>query len=43
MAIDSNSILRPILGANLQTGAVRAVLILAAFSLIGAAVAFIVA
>ncbi len=35
-------ILRNILGANLQTGALRAILLLAAFSFIGALFAFLV-
>ncbi len=36
MVKDSDTILRNILGDNLQTGALRAVLILAAFSAAGA-------
>lgn len=40
MANDSDTILRNVLGANLQTGAIRAILLLAAFSFIGAFVAF---
>lgn len=35
-------ILRNILGANLQTGALRAILLLAAFSFIGALLAYFV-
>ena len=41
MAQDSDSILRTVLGDNLQTGAMRAILLLAAFSAVGAFVAFI--
>jgi hypothetical protein len=41
MAIDSDTILRKTLGANLQTGALRAIVILAAFSFIGALFAFL--
>lgn len=36
----SDSILRTVLGPNLQGGAIRAILILAAFSALGALVAF---
>ena len=36
MPKDSNTLLRSALGDNLQTGAIRAVLILAAFSVLGA-------
>ena len=42
MPKDSDSILRTALGDNLQTGALRAVLFLAAFSAIGALIAFMV-
>lgn len=38
----SDQRLRAILGTNLQTGALRAVLLLGAFSFIGALVAFLV-
>ena len=41
MAHDSDSILRSVLGNNLQTGAMRAILLLAAFSAVGAFFAFI--
>lgn len=41
MARDSDSILRSVLGDNLQTGAMRAVLILAAFSAVGALLAML--
>jgi hypothetical protein len=41
MAIDSDSILRKALGTNLQTGALRAIAILAAFSFVGACFAFL--
>lgn len=37
----SDSILRTILGPNLQVGAIRAILILALFSALGAAAAFL--
>ena len=40
MQTNSDTILRNVLGDNLQTGALRAVLLLAAFSFIGALVAF---
>lgn len=42
MTKDSDSILRSVLGDNLQTGALRAVLLLAAFAFIGALLAFLV-
>ena len=42
MAIDSDTILRKALGTNLQTGALRAILILAAFAFIGAFLAFLI-
>ena len=42
MPRDSDTILRTVLGTNLQTGALRAILLLAAFSLIGALLAFLV-
>ena len=42
MTKDSDSILRSVLGDNLQTGALRAVLLLAAFAFIGALLAFMV-
>ncbi len=41
MAKDTDSLFRAVLGANLQTGAFRAILLLAAFSAIGGIVAFI--
>lgn len=42
MATHSDALLRKVLGTNLQTGAMRAVLILGAFSLVGAVFAVIV-
>jgi hypothetical protein len=42
MAIDSDILLRKALGNNLQTGALRAILILGAFSVIGAFLAFFI-
>jgi hypothetical protein len=42
MQIDSDTILRNVLGDNLQTGALRAVLLLAAFAFLGALIAFFV-
>ena len=42
MANDSDTILRNVLGANLQTGALRAVLLLAAFAFVGALLAYLV-
>ncbi len=42
MAIDSDTVLRKALGSNLQTGALRAILILAAFSFLGALLAFLI-
>ena len=41
MPNDNDSLLRSVLGDTLQTGAVRAVLLLAAFSFLGALVAFV--
>ena len=41
MANDSDTILRNVLGANLQTGALRAILLLAAFTFVGAILAYI--
>lgn len=41
-ANDSDTIFRAVLGPNLQGGAIRAVLILAAFSFLGALVAVFV-
>ena len=38
----ADTILRNVLGANLQTGALRAILLLAAFSLLGALLAYVV-
>ena len=37
-----DNILRKVLGANLQTGAFRAILLLAAFALLGSIIAFII-
>ncbi len=42
MANDSHTILRNVLGANLQTGALRAILLLAAFAFVGALLAYLV-
>jgi hypothetical protein len=42
MVTDSDALLRKALGNNLQTGALRAILILAAFALIGAILAFLI-
>jgi hypothetical protein len=42
MTIDSDTILRKALGTNLQAGALRAILILAAFSFVGAFLAFLI-
>ena len=42
MTIHSANVLRKVLGSNLQTGAMRAVLILGAFSVLGAVFAVIV-
>ena len=42
MDIHSDNLLRKVLGANLQTGAMRAVLLLGAFSVLGALFAIIV-
>lgn len=42
MIENSDTILRNVLGANLQTGALRAVVILAAFAFIGALLAYLV-
>lgn len=39
-ANDSDNLLRTILGTNLQTGALRAILLLAAFAFIGALLAY---
>ena len=38
----ADTILRNVLGANLQVGALRAILLLAAFSFIGALLAYLV-
>lgn len=42
MTIHSDNVLRKVLGTNLQTGAMRAVLLLGAFSVLGALFAIIV-
>ena len=42
MVPDSDKILRSVLGENLQTGALRAILLLAAFAFVGALLAYIV-
>jgi len=42
MANASDTILRNALGANLQTGALRAILLLAAFTFVGALLAYLV-
>lgn len=42
MANDNDTILRNVLGANLQTGALRAIIILAAFTFVGALLAYLV-
>lgn len=42
MATHSDALLRKVLGTNLQTGAMRAVLLLGAFSVLGALFAIIV-
>lgn len=42
MANTSDTILRAVLGDTLQTGALRAILILGAFSAVGAVVAWLV-
>jgi hypothetical protein len=42
MANTSDTILRNVLGANLQTGALRAILLLVAFSFVGALLAYLV-
>ena len=42
MATHSDALLRKVLGTNLQTGAMRAVLLLGAFSFVGALFAVIV-
>ena len=41
-ANDSDNLLRTVLGPNLQTGALRAVLLLAAFAFLGALLAYLV-
>ena len=41
-ANDSDNLLRTVLGTNLQTGALRAILLLAAFAFIGALLAYLV-
>lgn len=41
-ANDSDHLLRTVLGTNLQTGAIRAILLLAAFAFLGALVAYLV-
>lgn len=41
MATHSDALLRKVLGTNLQTGALRAILILGAFSVLGGLVAII--
>jgi len=42
MATDSDALFRKVLGTNLQTGAMRAVLLLGAFSVLGALFAIVV-
>ena len=42
MTLHSDNVLRKVLGSNLQTGAMRAVLLLGAFSVLGALFAVIV-
>ena len=42
MPRDSDTILRSVLGDTLQTGALRAILLLAAFAVLGAIVAYLV-
>ncbi len=38
---DSDNLLRTVLGSNLQTGALRSVLLLVAFSVVGALLAYL--
>lgn len=42
MATNDDTILRNVLGANLQTGALRAILLLAAFAVLGGLIAFLI-
>ncbi len=42
MATNEDTILRNVLGANLQTGALRAILLLAAFAVLGGLIAFLI-